>query len=100
MEHNMGMQRIHVPMSDETRSQLQALADARGGSLAAVCRDLLEEVAPIAADMAKALETAKKAPARALQQMSDLLDVQVAQADQMRLELDTKKKPRKYKKAS
>lgn len=91
--------RVQVPVNDETRTQLQALADAQGCSLAAVCRDLLQEVAPMAAELAKSLRIAKQAPSRALREMTDVLDEHLAKADQLRLELGKKTKPRKYRKA-
>lgn len=92
--------RVQVPMSEETRLQLQALADAQGCSLAAVCRDMLVEVAPMAAQIAKSLQIAKQSPAKALEQISASLEAQLAMADQMRLEIDAKRKPRRYRKAS
>lgn len=92
--------RVHVPMTDETRAQLQALADAQGCSLTAVCRDMLVEVAPVAAQIAKSLQIAKQSPAKALEQISASLEAQMAMANQFQLELDTKRKPRKYRKAS
>lgn len=91
--------RLQVPMTDETRAQLQAFADARGSSLPAVCRDLLEEMAPVAADMAKALQSAKQAPAKALRDAVNVLEVQMAKADQLRLDLTPKATGKKRKKA-
>ena len=89
--------RIYVPVSNETRILLQSLADARRTSLASVSAELLEQTAPIAGQMAEALLKAKQAPARAIKEMSDALDEQLADIDQMKLDLD-KRKPRKYTK--
>jgi hypothetical protein len=96
----MKTSRVQVPMSEETRLQLQALADAQGCSLAAVCRDMLIEVAPMAEQIAKSLQIAKQSPAKALREISASLDAQMALANQFRLHLETKRKPRKYRKAS
>lgn len=84
-------------MTDETRTSLQALADARNGSLASVCEELLEQCAPITLQMAHALQKAKTAPARAIREMSDVLEQQLAQSDQLLLDM-TPKATRKTKK--
>lgn len=90
----MSITRVHVPMTDETRASLEALASARGGSLAAVCRDLLAECAPVALQLANALETAKTAPTRALREISDNLDKMLGDANQMQMDLENKLSPK------
>ena len=87
--------RIHVPMSAETRADLQTLADARGCSLAAVCRDLLEQTAPVAKELAQALSVAQEAPARAYREIQQLKERQIADIDQHTLDLAPKKAKRK-----
>jgi hypothetical protein len=94
---NMSKTRVHVPMTDETRIQLQSLADAQRSSLAAVCADLLEQTAPIAAETAAALVQAREAPARAMRAMNTLLDKQLAEVDQYKLDLTPKATRRKKK---
>jgi len=93
----MAITRIQVPVSDETRASLQALADARTSSLAAISAELLEQTAPIAGEMAKALLMAKQAPSRAIRQMNETLERQLVEIDQIRLDL-TPKATRKTKK--
>jgi len=86
----MSNPRLQVPVSEETRAALQAYADARGASLAAVCGELLEQTAPTVLEMAKALETAKKAPARALRDMSKAFYREMEKIDQSELDLSPK----------
>lgn len=90
----MSKTRIYIPVTDETRAALQSLADVRRSSLAAVCEDMLEQCAPIAAQMANALKTAQNAPAKALLMMKDSLEEQMLQADQYRLDIDEKVSPK------
>jgi hypothetical protein len=90
----MAFTRIQVPISDEARVSLQSLADAQRSSLAAVCGELLEQTAPVAAEMAKALQMAKQAPTRALRDMAETLDKFVADANQMQIDLDDKLSPK------
>lgn len=94
--------RIHVPLTDDARASLQQLADVRRSSLAAICSEMLEQVAPVAVQMANALRMAQDAPAKALLMMSDTLEAQMLQADQYRLDIDDKVSPkatrRKYTK--
>lgn len=90
--------RVHVPMTEETRSSLEALADARGGTLTAVCRDLLADCAPVALEMAKAIQIAKQTPARALREMNESMDKQLAQISQLQLDMTPKATYRKYPK--
>lgn len=80
----MATRRIQVPISDETRAALQSLADVQKCSLAAVCSEMLQQVSPVAVDMANALKMAQEAPAKALRMMSESLDQQMAEVDQYR----------------
>lgn len=91
----MSETRIYVPVSAETRAQLQALADARKCSLAAVGGEILENTAPVAGEMAKALRIAQEAPAAALRNMEGTLAEQLAQIGQIELELAEKARPRR-----
>ena len=86
----MAITRVHVPMTDETRADLQTLADARKCSLAAVCRDLLEQTAPVAKELAQALSVAQTAPARAMREMNEIKERQLAEIDQHTLDLTPK----------
>lgn len=90
--------RLQVPMSAETRESLQALADARNGSLSAVCEDLLAECAPVALQMANALQKAKSAPARGLREAVAVLEAALLEGDQLRLDMSPKATRRKYTK--
>ena len=94
----MQKSRVHVPMSEETRASLQALADARNGSLAAVCEDLLAECAPVALQMANALQKAKSAPARGLREAVEVLEAALLEGNQLAMELSPKATRRKYTK--
>jgi hypothetical protein len=82
--------RVYVPMTADTRQSLQALADARNGSLAAVCEELLEQCAPVALQMANALQMAKSAPARGMREALEVLESQLAAADQLMLDMSPK----------
>lgn len=90
--------RVYVPLSDGALEAFQAFADARKCSLAALCGEMLEEWAPIAQQMANALEAAKSAPARSMQDMVKVLEEQLAKGDQILLELSPKATRRKYTK--
>lgn len=85
-------------MSQETRDAYQALADARNGSLAAACGEILEECAPVALQMANALNTAKTAPARAMREAVEILEAQLNNADQMLLDMTPKATDQPFKK--
>lgn len=93
----MSKTRVHVPMSQETRESFQSLADARNGSLAAACEEILEECAPVAVQMANALRTAKTAPARAVAEAVRALEAQLVDADQILMELTPKATGKKKK---
>lgn len=82
--------RVQVPVEAEARAKLQAYADARGASLAAICAEILANTAPIAQELAQALERAKEAPVRAMREVSDALDRQLADLDQHKLDLSPK----------
>lgn len=82
--------RVYVPMTAETRQSLQALADARNGSLAAVCEELMGQCAPVALQMANALQKAKTAPSRALRESFEILEQEIAAADQLLLDMSPK----------
>lgn len=86
-ESHMSKFRVQAPVSDQARLQLQALADARKCSLGAVCGELLEQAAPVAAQIAEALEVAKFAPARAMREVLDLAQSHMAAVDQFALDL-------------
>lgn len=90
----MTKRRVNIPVTEETRAALQSLADVRRSSLAAVCEEMLDQVAPIAAQMAEALKTAQEAPARALLMVKDTLEAQMLQADQYLLDIDEKVTPK------
>lgn len=94
----MAITRIQVPVTFETRACLQALADARKASLAVVCGEILETTAPVVAEMAKAIEMAKHAPSRAIRELGTSLEQQLAEIDQIRLDLSPKATRRKYTK--
>lgn len=94
----MAHTRVHVPIDNEARAALQTLADVRRCSLAAICGEMLEQVAPVALDMANALKTAQTAPAKAMRLMNDALDQQLAQADQLKLDMTPKATRKKYTK--
>lgn len=82
--------RVPVPMTEKTRASLQALANARNGSLASVCEEMLEQTAPIAEEMANALQMARTAPARAMREVNEALGRKLAEIDQMKLDLSPK----------
>ena len=82
--------RIQVPVSPKTRKMLQTYADASGQSLARVCEEILQETAPVMAEMADALREAKRAPAKAVRNMADALDKKLAEIDQMKMDLSPK----------
>lgn len=90
--------RVYVPMTADTRQSLQALADARNGSLAAVCEELLEQCAPVALQMANALQKAKSAPARGLREAVEVLEAALLEGNQLAMELSPKATRRKYTK--
>jgi len=90
----MSEPRLQIPVTTETRLALQAYAKAKGCTLPAACSEILEQTAPTVLEMAKALETAKKAPARALRGMSAALYREIEKIDQPELDL----KPKKVKK--
>lgn len=94
--------RITIPITYDAKAALQELADVRRSSLSAVCSEMLEQIAPIATQMANALKTAQNAPAKALLMMSENLETQLLAADQYRLDIDDKVTPkatrRKYTK--
>src|SRR5665811_1163893 len=87
--------RIQVPLSPKTRKALQAMADASGSSLAAVCADILEQCAPVSHQMAKALQTARRAPGQAMKDALEALEAALAEGDQIRLDLSPKAKSKK-----
>lgn len=86
----MSKTRVHVPMTQETREAMQAFADARNGSLASVCEEILEQCAPMAIQMANALTLAKTAPAKGMRDAVLALEEQLAHADQMVMDLSPK----------
>lgn len=87
--------RLSIPLTKETRRQLQALADVQSSSLAAVCSELLDSCAPEVYEMAQALKLAKQSPAAAQRRMASVLEEKMAQLDQF--SMDFKPKPRKRK---
>jgi len=93
----MPQKRVYVPVSDETRAKLQIYADARRSSLAAVCGELLDQTAPIAEEMGNALVAAQGAPAKAIREMQRSLDEQLADLDQIKLDLTPKATRKKRK---
>ena len=82
--------RIQVPVSPKTRKMLQTYADASGQSLARVCEEILQETAPIMEGMAEALLEAKRAPAKAVENMAEALDKKLAEIDQLKMDLSPK----------
>jgi hypothetical protein len=82
--------RLPIPMSEETRAAMQALADARNGSMSSVCEEILEQCAPMAIQMANALKTAKQAPAAGMRQAVQALEAELANVDQMVMDLSPK----------
>lgn len=79
--------RVYVPLPPETLETLQSLADVQGKSLAAVCGDLLVQATPMVAAMAQALRVVNEHPARALKELLDVAEQQVAALDQYKLDL-------------
>lgn len=92
----MSRYRVYVPVSDETRQAMQALADVRKSTLTAICAEMLETVAPIALDMANALKTAQSAPAKALRMINESMERELGNLDQLQLDM-TPKATRKKK---
>lgn len=90
----MSRTRITIPIADDAKADLQKLADVRRSSLAAVCSDLLEQISPVASQMADALKMAQNAPAKALAMMNENLESQLAQVDQYKLDIDEKLSPK------
>lgn len=86
----MKTMRLQVPVSEETRMSLQALADARNGSLAAVCEELLAQCAPVALQMANALQKAKSVPARGLREAVEVLEAALLEGNQLAMDLTPK----------
>lgn len=84
----MANNRVYVPVSPETREAMQALADVRRSTITAICAEMLETVTPVARDMAKALQTAQAAPARALRIMNDRLVQELAELEKTQSQLD------------
>ena len=66
--------RVHVPMTDETRGLLEAFAEVSGKSIAKVCEEILEETAPVMAELTQAMKMAKTAPAKAMREVNKTLE--------------------------
>lgn len=82
--------RIQVPLSNEAREAVELLAEVKGISLAKTCQQLLEELTPVIISMANALEVAKTAPAKAMREMVDITEQQLADLDQLKLDMEPK----------
>lgn len=86
----MAKTRLHVPMTDETRANLQAYADAAGIPLSRAAGQILDEVSPVMVDLASALAQAKTAPARAMRNISEVVEQKLAEIDQLKLDMSPK----------
>lgn len=86
----MAKTRLHVPMSDETRANLQVYADAAGIPLSRAAGQILEEVSPVMVDLASALAQAKTAPARAMRNINEVVEQKLAEIDQLKLDMSPK----------
>lgn len=93
--------RIQIPLTGETRAMLQAYADATGSTLARTCSQVLQETAPVMFELSKSIGEARKAPARAIREATELLDRQIADSKQLALDVSFKATDgRRKKKAS
>lgn len=93
--------RLQVPVTKETYRAFEALAEARGSSLATVSSEIFEEVAPMVWEMARAIELAKTAPSRALKEFTDVAVQELAGAEQVIMDLRpaARTKPKRKKSA-
>ena len=90
--------RLQIPVPDETRLLLQAYADATGASLPKVCSDILVETGPVMAELAKSILLAKEAPAKAMRDVTGMLDTKISELDQMQMDLNPKPEKKRKRK--
>lgn len=69
---------------------LQAYADATGSSLASTCAQVLQETAPVMYELSQSIGEARKAPARAIREATELLDRKIAESQQLALDVSLK----------
>jgi putative hemolysin len=94
----MANQRLQVPLDSDTYAAVKEYSEATGMPLGRACAEVLQNTAPILRELAKALRTAKTAPAAALRHMSEEMDKQIAAINQHQLDLSPKATLRKYRK--
>ena len=82
--------RLQVPVDAQTKDFLQEYADASGSSIARVSSEILETTAPVMAELAKALREAKTEPVRAMKRANEMLEKQIFDANQEKLDLEPK----------
>jgi hypothetical protein len=79
--------RVQVPLDPETLLIMQEYAKVKGLALGRACSDVLQSTGPVLAELTLALRDARNAPAKALRESMGVLDKQVHEIDQMRLDM-------------
>ena len=87
--------RLQVVLKPETYAAIKQAAQAVGGSMSGLCSELLDSAVPTLIELQAAVKLSKIEPARAFAQMAEVLARTQAEADQLQLELDKDRGPRK-----
>ena len=84
--------RVQVPLDPETYQVFETYAKALDLPMGRACAQILKETREPVAQLAAAIATAKTAPGKVLDHLLEVTEAQLAQIDQMVMDLPTKEK--------
>ena len=84
--------RVQVPFDPETYRAMKAYAEARELALGKACAVILKETRESVSALAAAITTARTAPGKAIEQMLEDTERQLAEVNQMKLDVTEKQK--------